>query len=121
MKRSVKEDKGRLLLISGIVNVIGMILSGIIGIFIAVKANNYIILSMFTYILFLMITECYVKKVISKKMIKKLVEHSDISSAVFLIVGVSTIALSWKYFIAFILCIPQAMLYSEYCKFKGTT
>lgn len=111
-------NRERIAIITGIYFIIMLIVMEILGIVLAVGEHNYLLLSFFTYIILMVITECFVKKNLFKKVVKALLKKTYTSNLLFFIVGCITIALSWKYFIAFLICIPQAILYGEYCRLK---
>ena len=63
-------------------------------------------------------SEVFIERKLSEKVEKILLNKPYTSNVIFFIVGLITVALSWKYFVAFLLCIPQAILYGQYCRLK---
>lgn len=84
----------------------------------AVFERRYIPLSIFTYIWVWMLTECFSQKYFFKKIDEILLRKPQVSNKTFAITAVVTILLSWKCFIAFLICIPQAMILGEYSRMK---
>lgn len=116
LKKIVKEE--RIEIIGGFLFLLILIIMECLAVGVAVVGHNYLLLSVYTYVWVLMITECFVKKYLFKKIANKLLKKKYISNIIFFITACITFALSWKYFIAFLFCIPQAILYGEYCKMK---
>ena len=117
LKKIIKEE--RIEIIGGFLFLIILIIMECLAVKVAVVEHNYLLLSVYTYVWVLLITECFVKKYVFEKIVKILLKRTSISNLVFFILACITFALSWKYFIAFIFCIPQAILYGEYCKLKS--
>lgn len=91
----------------------------ITGIVIAILKHNYVLLTFSTYVWVMMITEVFIKKYFFKKLDYFLIKTPYTSNLIFFVVALITIILSWKYLIAFVLCVIQAMLYGEYCRLKS--
>lgn len=108
----------RIAIIGGILVLFLLLMIEISGIAVAVVAHNYFVLSLATYLLIMPISEICINKKPFEKIVKNLLKKQYTSNVIFFVVGLITIALSWKYFVAFLLCIPQAILYGQYCRAK---
>lgn len=88
----------------------------IFGIQEAVTTKNYFLLSVINYLVILLIMEGFCKKCFFKRLTYYLVKRPLSTKLVFFILGVSSIILSIWFFVAFLLCIPQAMIYGEFSR-----
>lgn len=111
-------DQERSEVILGLLWLVYLIFVEIAAIAVAINIHNYLLLSGITYIWVWMITECFVKKYLFKKLDNFLIKAPRTTGLVFFILFWITAAFSWKYFVAFILCIIQAFIYGEFCRFK---
>lgn len=110
--------RDRIAIIGGILVLLQLLMIEISGIAVAVVSHNYLLLSLATYLLIMPISEICISQKPFEKVVKTLLKKPYTSNVVFFVVGLITIALSWKYFVAFLLCIPQAILYGQYCRAK---
>lgn len=85
-----------------------------VGIWIAVVANNYLFLSIITFLLIWMITECFVNKIFFEKIDNYLLETPKATILVFWIIFIITMILSWKYFVGFILSTILAFMLGDF-------
>lgn len=95
-----------------------MLTMEILGIFVAILAHNYLILSTFTYVWVWMITEACVKKIFFNKFNCYLLETPKTTTLTFWTLFVVAAVLSWKYFTAFIFAVILAFMYGDYNKTK---
>ena len=93
-----------------------VVICEISGIIEAVDTKNYFLLSAINYLVILLIMTCFFKKCFFKRLTYYLVKRPLSTKLVFFILGVSNIILSCWFFVAFLLCIPQAMIYGEFSR-----
>ncbi len=116
--RSIKNwfTMDRLAIIVAVLLPIAVIMIEIVGIMGAVIEKNYFLLSLINYWVILLIMACCFKKCFFKRLTYYLVKRPLSTKLVFFILGVSSIILSIWFFVAFLLCIPQAMIYGEFMR-----
>ena len=116
--RSIKNwfTMDRLEIIIAVTLPIAVIMIGIVGVMEAVIEKNYFILSIITYFVILLIVAGFFKKCFFKRLTYYLVKRPLSTKLIFFILGVSSIILSIWFFVAFLLCIPQAMIYGEFLR-----
>ena len=114
--KGANEDRSEAIL--GIIWLMYLILLEIAAIAVAVNLRNYLLLSGVTYIWVWMLTECFVKKYLFKKLYSFLIKAPRTSGWVFFILFCITAIFSWEYFVAFMFCIIEAFIYGQFCRFK---
>ncbi len=116
--RSIKNwfTMDRMAIIIAVLLPIAVIMTEIVSIIGAVIEKNYFLLSIINYFVILLIVAGFFKKCFFKKLTYYLVKRPLSTKLVFFILGVSSIILSWRFFVAFLLCIPQAMIYGEFLR-----
>jgi len=110
--------RDRIAIVGGIACLVLLLMMEGFAIAVAVVAHNYVALSVFTYIVIAPISQFFINEKPFKKVVKTLLKKQYTSNVVFFVVGLITTLLSWKYFVAFLLCILQAILYGQYCRAK---
>ncbi len=95
---------------------IELVIGEIASIMGAVIAKSYCLLSIITYFLILLIMAGFFKKCFFKRLTYYLVKRPLSTKLVFSILAISSIILSIWFFVAFLLCIPQAIIYGEFSR-----
>lgn len=92
-----------------------IVVAEIVGLDTAVEIHNYFILALFLYVV-VTIAVCYTKKVFLKALNYRLLKRTKLAELILYILAVTTILLSWKYFIAAILTAILAVIHADFYK-----
>lgn len=111
----------RLMVLEGLIVFIFFMAMEIGGVYIAVTMKNYIVLSCYTYVIVMIIVESFFKKRLFKKLDGLMLKNPSITKVIFLMISSISIALSYRYFIACIVCVITSFIYGEFCRLENET
>lgn len=111
----------RLMVLEGLIVFIFFIAMEIGGVYIAVTMKNYIVLSCYTYVIVMILVESFFKKRLFKKLDGWMLRNPTITKIMFFMISAISIALSYRYFIACIVCTITAIIYGEFCRLENET
>lgn len=89
-----------------------------LGIWIAVVAQNYFILSISTFLWVWIIVECFINKIFFEKLDNYLLETTKATNLVCWIIFIIAMILSWNHFVGFILTTILAFIIGDFKKIK---
>ncbi len=89
-----------------------------LGIWIAVVAQNYFILSISTFLWVWIIVECFINKIFFEKLDNYLLETTKATNLVCWIIFIIAMILSWNHFVGFILTTILAFIIGDFKKNK---
>ncbi len=89
-----------------------------LGIWIAVVAQNYFILSIGTFLWVWIIVECFINKIFFEKLDNYLLETTKATNLVCWIIFIIAMILSWNHFVGFILTTILAFIIGDFKKNK---
>lgn len=111
----------RLEVVEGLLVFIICMTMEIAGGYIAVTMKNYIILSCFTYVWVMILVESFIKKCLFTKLDGVMLKSPSVTKFIFFLISAISIALSYKYFISFVVCTITAFIYGEFCRLESET